>query len=338
MIITENISLKPYNSFGIEANAELFAELYSLEDIQEFLISSYHKNRKKLILGRGSNILFTKDFEGVIIRICNKGILKLRENETHVWLSVQAGENWEDFVNFCIDNNYGGIENLALIPGNVGSCPIQNIGAYGVEVKNSIESVEVVDIENIQMYDISNEDCGFGYRNSIFKNELKEKVIISSVTFRLAKEHTLCLDYGAINDELRNKGISKPGIREVAEAVRSIRRSKLPDPKEIGNAGSFFKNPTVSEQQYQNLKSSHSDIPSFIQQDKTFKIPAGWLIEQCGWKGYREKDAGVHEKQALVLVNYGKANGNEIYQLACKIKDSVQKKFRLELEMEVNVI
>lgn len=338
MIISENIYLKPYNTFGVEAKASLFAEMHSLQDIQTFLNTSRYKKYPKLILGGGSNLLFTKDFDGVIMKINTKGIIKISETEDHVFLNVQAGEIWNDFVNYCIDNNYGGIENLALIPGNVGSSPIQNIGAYGVEVKNCIESVEVVDMENIQMYEISNRDCEFGYRDSIFKKELKNKVVIVSVTFKLSKKYKLNIEYGAIRDELENNGITKPGIRDIAKAVTNIRRCKLPDPKEIGNAGSFFKNPSLSEKKYNKIRSSFPDLPSYHQPDKTFKIPAGWLIEQCGWKGFRKGDAGVHEKQALVLVNYGDASGIEIVQLASKIKDSVKKKFGIELEMEVYII
>ncbi|MFH0867411.1 MAG: UDP-N-acetylmuramate dehydrogenase [Bacteroidota bacterium] len=338
MIILENISLKPYNTFGIQANARLFAEMHTLQDIQTFLISEKYKSRRKLIIGGGSNLLFIKDYDDVVMKISTKGIFKIDENEKHVWLNVQAGEVWDDFVNHCIENNYGGIENLALIPGNVGSCPIQNIGAYGVEVKDCIETVEVVDMKSLQMYEILNKDCRFGYRDSIFKKELKDKVIIVSVNFKLTKKHQLNLEYGAIRDELKSTGIENPGIREVAKAVSTIRRCKLPDPEEIGNAGSFFKNPSLSEKEFNKLKSSFPDLPSYTQPDNTYKIPAGWLIEQCGWKGFRKDDAGVHEKQALVLVNYGNASGTEIYQLACKIKDSVKKKFSIDLEMEVNVI
>lgn len=338
MIILENISLKPFNTFGVEARASLFAEMHSLQDIQIFLNTSRYKDYPKLIMGGGSNLLFTKDFNGVIMKINTKGIIKISETEDHVFLNVQAGEVWDDFVGYCIDNDFGGVENLALIPGNVGSCPIQNIGAYGVEVKDCIETVEVVDMENIKMYEISNRDCKFGYRNSIFNKELKNKVVIVSVTFKLSKKHNLNIEYGAIREELSKLKISEPSIRDVANAVCNIRRCKLPDPKEIGNAGSFFKNPSLSEKKYKKIKSSFPDLPSYNQPDNTFKIPAGWLIEQCGWKGYRKGNAGVHEKQALVIVNYGNASGMEIVQLAFRIKDSVKKKFGIKLEMEVNII
>ncbi|HNW97836.1 MAG TPA: UDP-N-acetylmuramate dehydrogenase [Bacteroidales bacterium] len=338
MIILENVSLKPYNTFGIDAEARAFAELNTLQDIQTFLNTARYKSRQKLILGGGSNILFTNDFNGVVVKINTKGIIKVKESEQNIWLNVQSGVVWNDFVNYCIENNFGGIENLALIPGNVGSCPIQNIGAYGVEVKDCIESVEVIDIKSLQMYEIPNKDCKFGYRSSIFKNELKGKIIILSVTFKLTKQHHLHLEYGAIREELSRTGISQPTLKNIAEAVCNIRNCKLPDPKDIGNSGSFFKNPSITGKEFLKLKSSYPAIPSYSQTDGTYKIPAGWLIEQCGWKGYREGDAGVHEKQALVLVNYGNASGNDILQLAKKIQTSVKEKFSIELEIEVNII
>ena len=337
MIIFNNVSLKPYNTFGIEADAMIFAEMQNLQDIQMFLNSAQYKNMPKLILGGGSNVLLTKDFEGVVVKINTKGIFKVNETEQHVWLNVQSGVAWDDFVNYCIDNDFGGIENLSLIPGNVGSCPIQNIGAYGVEVKDSIDSVEVVDIKSMQMFELKNEECNFAYRSSIFKQELKDKVIIVSVTYKLTKKHQLHLEYGAITDELNKMGIAQPTIRNVAKAVCNIRNCKLPDPKEICNAGSFFKNPSITEKDYTNLKSSFPEIPSYTQTDGTYKIPAGWLIEQCGWKGHKEGNVGVHTNQALVLVNYGNATGKEVLLLSEKIQQSVKKKFGLELQTEVNI-
>lgn len=338
MIILENISLKPYNTFGVEARASLFAEMHTLQDIQTFLNTERYKGRPKLIMGGGSNILFTKDFEHVVMKISTKGIAKINEDSDFVMINAQAGVPWDEFVNYCLDNNLSGVENLALIPGNVGSCPIQNIGAYGVEAKDCIESVEVVDIKNIQMYEISNKDCHFEYRDSIFKKELKDKAIIVSVTFKLSKKPKLNIEYGAIRDELNKMNIFDPTIRDVANAVTNIRRCKLPDPKETGNAGSFFKNPSVQEKEFSKLKSSFPEIPSYTQPEGTFKIPAAWLIEQCGWKGFREGDAGVHEKQPLVLVNYGEASGNDICQLALAIQNSVKMKFGIRLDMEVNII
>jgi len=334
----ENISLKAYNTFGIEAKARTFAELEIFPDVQNFLDMMRRRDEPLLVLGGGSNVLFTKDFDGVVVKISTKGIIKIKETEHHVLLQVQAGEVWDDFVNYCLDHNYGGVENLALIPGNVGSCPIQNIGAYGVEVKDTIEAVEVVNIESLQMFELSNHECRFGYRDSIFKHELKGKVIIVSVIFRLTKKHILHHHYGAIQDELKALGIDDPGIKDIAAAVCNIRRAKLPDPKEVGNAGSFFKNPSVSEKDFNKLKMSFPSMPSYAQDDGTFKIPAGWLIEQCGWKGHREGETGVHAKQALVLVNYGNAKGREIINLAKKILKSVTDKFGIGLEMEVNII
>ena len=245
---------------------------------------------------------------------------------------------WDDFVIYCLENNYGGIENLALIPGNVGACPIQNIGAYGVEVKDTIEPVEVINMQTLQMFELHNNECDFGYRNSIFKHELKDKVIIISVNFKLSKKHQLHIEYGAIKEELTEHEIFKPTIRDVANAVSNIRRCKLPDPKDIGNSGSFFKNPSVSEKDFKKLISLFPKIPSYAQTDGTYKIPSGWLIEQCGWKGHREGDAGVHKDQALVLVNHGNATGSEILDLAGKIQKSIIEKFGINLEMEVNVI
>jgi UDP-N-acetylmuramate dehydrogenase len=338
MIIVENVSLKPYNTFGIEANARVFAEIQSVQDIQIFCNTPQYMYNQKLILGGGSNILFTKDYDDVIVKVNTKGIIKIKDTKDYVYLNVQAGEVWDDFINYCLQNNFGGIENLALIPGNVGSCPIQNIGAYGVEVKDCIESVEVLDIHTLQMWELNNRECCFGYRDSVFKHELKDKVIILSVTFKLTKEHTLHLEYPAIQAGLDVLGINNPTIQSVAQAITNIRLSKLPDPKEIGNAGSFFKNPSVSKSDFDTLKSDFHSIPSYAQTDGTFKVPAGWLIEQCGWKGYREGDAGVHKNQALVLVNYGNATGKDILNLANKIQKSVMEKFRLQLGMEVNVV
>jgi UDP-N-acetylmuramate dehydrogenase len=338
MIIVENVSLKPYNTFGIDVMAKSMADVRNLQDIQIFLNTSQFKNIPMFILGGGSNVLFTKDFDGVVVKISSKGILKIRETDDFVFLNVQAGIEWNEFVNYCLQNNLGGVENLALIPGTVGSSPIQNIGAYGVEAKDVIDSVEVVNIQNLQMFDLKNEECKFGYRNSIFKNELKGKVIISSVSFRLNKKHKLNFNYGAIREEFNKAQINEPTIKDVANAVSAIRRAKLPDPKEIGNSGSFFKNPSIDKQRYEALVAEYPVMPSYTQTDGTYKIPAGWMIEQCGWKGHREGDAGVHKDQALVLVNYGNAKGQEILNLANKIQKSVKEKFKINLEMEVNVV
>ncbi len=337
MTLSDNVPLKDFNTFGIEAKAVIFAELHAFPEIQDFLDIMRFREDPLLILGGGSNILFTKDFKGIVVKISTKGIRKISETDDHVFVQVQAGEVWDDFVNYCLSMDYGGIENLALIPGNVGSCPIQNIGAYGVEVKDTIDSVEMVNIHNLQMSELSNSECRFAYRDSIFKHELKGKVIITSVIFKLTKKHTLHHHYGSIQDELKKLGINDPGIKDIARAVTNIRQCKLPDPKVIGNAGSFFKNPSLSEINFSKLKYSYPLIPSYKQGDGTYKIPAGWLIEHCGWKGFRDGDAGVHANQALVLVNYGSANGQQIIELAKKIQQSISEKFGIGLEMEVNI-
>ncbi len=284
-------------------------------------------------------MLLTKDIDDLVVHINTEGICIDREDDNSVYLTVNAGENWHDFVLWCIDQNYGGIENLSLIPGNVGTCPIQNIGAYGVEVKDVITKVEAVSIETGKLVQFSNAECKFGYRNSIFKNEVKGKYIITSVSFKLTKkDHVLNTSYGAIETELASKNITNPTIKTVSDAVIAIRQSKLPDPKEIGNSGSFFKNPVISKSLFENLKEKFPNIPSYSVSDEEIKVPAGWLIEQSGFKGKRFGDYGVHEKQALVLVNYGNASGKDIYKLAQQIQTTIKENFTIDLEIEVNVI
>lgn len=284
-------------------------------------------------------MLLTKDIDKLVVHIDIKGISIDNEDDNFVYITVNAGENWHDFVLFCIDENYGGIENLSLIPGNVGTCPIQNIGAYGVEVKDTITKVEAIEIETGKRVIFSNEDCQFGYRNSIFKNELKGKVILTSVSFKLTKKnHKLNTSYGAIETELASKNITKPTLKDISDAVIAIRKSKLPDPNEIGNSGSFFKNPVISKKQFLALQKGNPNVPSYTVSETEIKVPAGWLVEQAGFKGKRFGDAGVHEKQALVLVNYGNASGKEIYLLAKKIQETVANKFGISLEIEVNII
>ncbi|MEN8964963.1 MAG: UDP-N-acetylmuramate dehydrogenase [Polaribacter sp.] len=331
----QNISLKNYNTFGISVNAKRFVSINSYYDLQQLL-----KVEKDLFLiSGGSNMLLTKDIEKLVVHIDIKGISIDREDDNFVYITVNAGENWHDFVRFCIAENYGGIENLSLIPGNVGTCPIQNIGAYGVEVKDTITKVEAIEIETSKRLTFSNEDCQFGYRNSIFKNDLKGKVILTAVSFKLTKKnHQLNTSYGAIETELASKNISKPSLKNISDAVIAIRKSKLPDPKEIGNSGSFFKNPVISKTQFLELQKEHPSVPSYAVSETEIKVPAGWLVEQSGFKGKRFGDAGVHKKQALVLVNYGTASGSEIYQLAKKIQQTVLEKFKISLEIEVNVI
>ena len=335
MNIQNNISLKEYNTFGVACYAKRFVSINSFYDLQQLL-----KTEKDLfLLSGGSNMLLTKDIEKLVVLLNIKGISIDRENEKSVHLTVNSGENWHEFVLWCISQNYGGIENLSLIPGNVGTCPIQNIGAYGVEVKDTITKVEALEIETNKLVTFSNADCQFGYRNSIFKNEAKEKYIITSVSFQLTKnQHQLNTSYGAIETALKVNNIENPTIKNVSDAVIAIRKSKLPDPKEIGNSGSFFKNPVISTNQFLELQKKYPTIPSYKISESETKIPAGWLVEQCGFKGKRFGDAGVHKKQALVLVNYGNASGKEIYQLAQKIQQTVLEMFSISLEIEVNII
>ncbi len=335
MTILNNISLKEYNTFGVECYAKRFVSIDSFYDLQQLL-----KTEKDLfLLSGGSNILLTKDIEKLVVLINIKGISIDRENKNTVHLTVNSGENWHEFVLWCISQDYGGLENLSLIPGNVGTCPIQNIGAYGVEVKDTITKVEAIEIETGKLITFANAECQFGYRNSIFKNDVKGKYIITSVSFELTKtNHQLNTSYGAIEVALQEKKITNPTIKDVSDAVISIRKSKLPDPKEIGNSGSFFKNPVISTEQFSQLQKEYPAIPSYKISEATTKVPAGWLVEQCGFKGKRFGDAGVHEKQALVLVNYANASGLEIYNLGKSIQQTVFNKFKIDLEIEVNII
>jgi len=333
--IEENISLKNYNTFGIEVTAKRFICIDSVYQLQELL-----KVEKDIFLiSGGSNMLLTKDIEKLVVHIDIKGVSIDQENENEVFLTVNAGENWHEFVLWCVDNNYGGLENLSLIPGNVGTCPIQNIGAYGVEVKDTITKVEALHIETGKLVQFSNEECKFGYRNSIFKNEVKGKYIITSVSFKLTKQnHNFNTYYGAIETELTSKNIAKPNLKNISDAVIAIRKSKLPDPKEIGNSGSFFKNPVITKAHFLTLQKTYPEIPSYIVSENQVKVPAGWLIEKAGFKGKRFGDFGVHKKQALVLVNYNNATGKDIYNLAETIQKKIKSKFEIKLEIEVNVI
>lgn len=335
MNIEENISLKNYNTFGIDVTAKRFISIDSVYQLQELL-----KVEKDIFLiSGGSNMLLTKDIEKLVVHIDIKGVSIDQENENEVFLTVNAGENWHEFVLWCVDNNYGGLENLSLIPGNVGTCPIQNIGAYGVEVKDTITKVEALHIETGKLVQFSNEECKFGYRNSIFKNEVKGKYIITSVSFKLTKQnHNFNTSYGAIETELTSKNITKPNLKNISDAVIAIRKSKLPDPKEIGNSGSFFKNPVITKAHFLTLQKTYPEIPSYIVSENQVKVPAGWLIEKAGFKGKRFGDFGVHKKQALVLVNYNNATGKDIYNLAETIQKEIKSKFEIKLEIEVNVI
>ncbi|MEX0312966.1 MAG: UDP-N-acetylmuramate dehydrogenase [Allomuricauda sp.] len=337
MNIQENISLKSYNTFGIEVMAKAFVEINGLAQLQKVLeLKAYPE---KFILSGGSNILLVKDIDALVMHINLKGITVLEENDDEVVIKVMAGENWHNLVLWSLEKGYGGLENLSLIPGNVGTAPIQNIGAYGVELKDVFDNCAAMEIDTGELIAFDKNKCRFGYRDSIFKNDAKGKYIITSVTLRLTKrEHMLNTGYGAIEDQLKKKGVIYPNIKDISNAVIAIRQSKLPDPKEIGNSGSFFKNPVVSRKTYQKVKKGHPNLPSYQINEDEFKIPAGWLIEQCGFKGKRYGDAGVHEKQALVLVNHGNATGEEILKLAEQIQETVYQKFKIRITPEVNVI
>jgi UDP-N-acetylmuramate dehydrogenase len=336
MIIIENTSLKSFNSFGINVKAGFFIELLTEEDVFAFFSSTERFSKPFLFLGGGSNILFTKDFPGTVIRLCIKGIAVEEEDADSVLVRAAAGENWDHFVNYCVERGWGGLENLSMIPGNVGTGPIQNIGAYGAEIGDVIQDLEVLETETLEKVVLTRGECRFGYRDSIFKSSAKGKYFILSVRFRLSKKPRLKLDYGTIRDELQTMHVLSPAIADVREAVCRIRTRKLPDPVKIGNAGSFFKNPVITEDQYEHLKKEFPAMVSFPAENG-FKIAAGWLIEQCGWKGKRFGDAGVHENQALVLVNYGSATGEEILVLANRIIVSVEEKFGIHLDPEVNI-
>lgn len=336
MQIRENVSLKSYNTFGIEAKAKYFVQVNSMDEIKEIIKNPIFKGSKFLILGGGSNILFSKDFDGIVVKINNKGIEIESVDADHVYLKVQAGEVWEEFVNHCVHNNWGNVENLASIPGNVGTCPVQNIGAYGVEVKNSIKSVEAICIETGETIVLSNEDCKFGYRSSIFKQEAKDKYIITAVNFRLSKKPVFVTNYGDVNKELDFMR-AQPSIFSITTAIENIRHRKLPDYKVMGNAGSFFKNPVISPAKYEELKNEFPKIRAFPAGDD-YKLAAGWLIEKSGWKGKSLGNAAVHHKQALVIINKGGATGAEVLALAKAIQLEVSNLFGVELEMEVNLV
>ena len=331
----KNISLRSLNTFGIAATAKQFLEVTSLETLEE--IVSSHKDL--FILSGGSNILLTQDIDKPVIYLNTKGIEIIDKNRDSVWIKAQAGENWHEFVCWCLEKNFGGLENLSLIPGNVGTSPMQNIGAYGVEIKDCFESLEAMEISSGEIRKFTTDDCAFGYRESVFKNTLKGQFIILNVTFKLtAKNHKINDDYGAIKEQLKIANIVDPGINDISRAVIAIRQSKLPDPKEIGNSGSFFKNPVISTIHFLKLQTIHPNIPHYALSEEQIKVPAGWLVEKCGFKGKRFGDAGVHKNQALVLVNYKNAQGKDILALARTIQKTVSQEFEIDLEMEVNII
>ena len=334
-MIRKNISLKKYNSFNIDVNAKEFVEVNSKDELIE--IANRTKDKNVLYLGGGSNILFTRDFDGIVIHLNIKGIQFEKTNSDQTVVQANAGENWNNFVEFCIKNNLGGIENLSMIPGNVGSAPVQNIGAYGVELKDVFLTCEVFNKNDFSIKTYNLEDCKFEYRNSIFKEN--KSLIILSLRLKLKnKNHKINSSYGGINDELKKLKISKPTIKDISNVVCSIRKRKLPDPKKIGNAGSFFKNPVVKKDKLEWIKKYFNDVPSYKLDDKNYKIPAAWLIESAGLKGKELDGFGIHKTQPLVLVNYGGARGEDIYKLSLSIKEIIFKIFKIELETEVNII
>jgi UDP-N-acetylmuramate dehydrogenase len=337
MQVLRNFSLKEYNSFGIDVKADKFVSIEDPEDLKEILRTSYAS--ELFILGGGSNMLLTGDLQKTVLHIALKGKKIISQSDIEVIIEAQAGENWHELVLWTLKQNYGGLENLSLIPGNVGTAPIQNIGAYGVELKDNFVSCKALHVQTLEEKEFNLTDCEFDYRNSIFKNRLKGQYIITSVRFKLTKkDHRLHTEYGAIVAELEKQGINSPGIQDISRAVIQIRKSKLPDPKEIGNSGSFFKNPIVSKDKFIALQESYPEIPSYKISEQEFKLPAGWLIDKAGLKAYRDGDAGVHKNQALVLVNYGEATGQEILNLSRKVQHDIKEKFGIELEPEVNII
>ena len=337
MTILNNISLKPFNTFGIEVFAKHFVNITSNNELLKILQSNQYPD--KFILGGGSNMLLTRNIDALVMHINNRGKEIIKVENDFVFVKIEAGENWHEFVIWCIENDFGGVENLSLIPGNVGTAPLQNIGAYGVELKDIFVECEAINKESLMSVIFTKEDCNFGYRNSIFKNKVQGEYIITNVTFKLTKtNHLLNTSYGAIVSELKDNNISNPTIKDVSNAVINIRQSKLPDPKEIGNSGSFFKNPVISFDHFKKLQDNFQDIPSYKVSEKEIKIPAGWLIEKVGFKGKRFGDYGVHNKQALVLVNYGCANGSDILKLSELIQHTIKRIFNISLEAEVNVI
>lgn len=337
MQIFQNYDLTKLNTFGISATAKFFAEVESEEDIEGLFSAEEFKNNKKLFLGGGSNVLFTQDWDGIVVLNKLKGVEILKEDEKHVLIRAKSGEIWHDLVSFAVDRGYWGIENLAFIPGTVGAAPMQNIGAYGAELKNTLERVEAIEIDTGTTRTFSKEECELGYRDSIFKGELKNKYFITAVVLRLSKEEKKILSYKILTDHLAKNNIEVKNSKDISDAVTEIRKSKLPDPKVIGNAGSFFKNVFVSKEKLDELQKNYPDIP-FFQEDGVMKIPSGWLIEQCGWKGKKVGNTGVHDRQALVLVNHGGATGGEIKDLAQQIIASVEQKFGLKLVAEVNLV
>lgn len=337
MQIQNNFSLKKYNTFGIEAKAKQFVAVHSIEELKQILET--HKTEAKFILGGGSNMLLTQDINALVIHVDLKGKKIIKEDDDYVWVESQAGEVWHEFVLWSIDQNLGGLENMSLIPGNVGTTPVQNIGAYGTEIKDTFVSCTAVNIDSQELRTFTKEECKFGYRESIFKQEAKDQYVITSVVFKLTKRnHKINTAYGDITKELEKNNIVTPTLKEVSNAVIAIRQSKLPDPKELGNSGSFFKNPIIPKELYEKAHAQFPEMPHYVVSETEVKVPAGWLIEQAGFKGKRFGDAGIHKNQALVLVNYGNATGQEILAVSKNIQATVLNKFGIAIEAEVNVI
>jgi len=337
MEIQHDFSLKKYNTFGIEAKAKQFVAVHSTDELQAIL--QQHPNDKKFILGGGSNMLLTKDIDALVIHVDLKGKKVIAEDDDFATVEAQAGENWHEFVVWTIEQDFGGLENMSLIPGNVGTTPIQNIGAYGTEIKDAFVSCDAMEISTQQIKTFANSDCHFGYRESVFKQDLKDQFIITSVVFRLTKRnHKINTSYGDITSELAKNNIQNPGLKDVSNAVIAIRQSKLPDPKELGNSGSFFKNPIISKSDFERIHAKFPEMKFFPVSETEVKVPAGWLIEQAGFKGKRFGDAGIHKNQALVLVNYGNATGQEILAVSRDIQKTILEKFGIAIEAEVNVI
>lgn len=337
--LQENVDLSPYNTFGIRATARYFVTVRSVEEARQVFESTLFRDHEHLILGGGSNILLTRNFPGLVIKNEIGGIAVVNEDDAFVQLKVGSGENWHRLVMFCVERGFGGIENLSLIPGTVGAAPMQNIGAYGVEIRDVIHNVEAVDTSAGVVRRFARDECAFGYRESVFKQELKNKYFISSITLTLTrKDHHFNISYGAIKDVLAEKNVGEVSLRAISDAVIDIRSRKLPDPAVIGNAGSFFKNPSIDTVAFGRLKHDYPTVPSFPGENQLVKVPAAWLIEQCGWKGKTVDNIGVHKNQALVLVNYGGGDGKKIWDLAMQIQASVREKFDIALQPEVNVI
>ncbi|MFM8432298.1 MAG: UDP-N-acetylmuramate dehydrogenase [Bacteroidota bacterium] len=331
-------SLRDLNTFGIDVNCNCLCIIQSVDEAIELLNDPEFKDLEKLVLGGGSNILFTKDYDGLVILNRIHGISLLREDDLYIWVKAGGGVPWHELVMFTVERGWGGLENLSLIPGTVGAAPIQNIGAYGVEMKDTFVELEAVSLEDGTLRKFNHENCKFGYRDSYFKREGKGKFLIANVTFRLSKKPVVNTSYGAITQELQKKNIFTPSPKDVSDAVISIRSSKLPDPSKIGNAGSFFKNPEVSSEIFMELKKNHPEIVAYPSSNGMMKLAAGWLIEKCGWKGLRQGNVGMHRDQALVLVNHGNASGKELILHALRVQESVKNNFGVNLELEVNIL